>query len=312
MFIFAKLGIIHNMKNHITFVVPLHRMHLKKFDKTFQSLQKAQIKDFSYDLVVVLNGLSVETKKSFYLSKPERFSIKLLEFNEEINCATARNIGFQETTSKIVGFLDGDILVPGIFFKELKKYLDEAEHNSKIAGLCPVFAVHKSSETKLQHYDNLEDIYSLNRYKEGSYIKLFQGFCIIIKANVFLEAGMFDKYLIASEDRALAIKVIRLGYRIRCMSDVEILHSNPSTVKNIIRRKRWHAIGNAQLSFNNPTEYQRGIIERIAYLVIQPFKLNPFDPYAYIYYWLIMGIYTGYFIYFRERFKRAFSKSSRY
>jgi len=52
----------------ITFIVPLHRMHLKKFDSTFQSLLDSKIESISFKTIVVLNGQVKKEVKSSFLS----------------------------------------------------------------------------------------------------------------------------------------------------------------------------------------------------------------------------------------------------
>lgn len=299
------------MNYKITFVIPLHRMHLKIFDETFESLLNAKIKEIDYNFIIVLNGHTSKNIHSKYLDNPEKDNIKLIKYDDEKSVPGARNIGFKFVDTKTVIFLDADIIVPKYFFKHLKKYLSLLDQKSYIGGLCPLLAVNKNIESGLQKYENLEGIRSVNSYKRKKYIKLFGGFCIVIKSSVFKEIGGFDESFICSEDRELAASVYEAGYKILCMPDIEMVHVDPSSYKNIIKRKRWHAIGNAQLAIKHPGDFDGSYLEWILLLFGKPFQLAPFDIYSYLYYWFIMPLYTIYFIYYKYRFKHGFVKTDR-
>jgi len=300
-----------NEVRNITFIVPLHRMHLKKFDLTFQSLLDSRIANISFKTVVVLNGYVKKESKSYFLEDPEQFNIKLLRYDEEKTCSLARNIGYKESKTDIVIFLDGDVILPKNFFTSLNVYFTEMDNDPTIGGLCPVFALNANIESKWQKYENLEDMRSLNSYRSGKYVRVLQGFCIIVKRSVFEEIGSFERTFMASEDRELAIRMMSAGYKIMFMPDIEILHLNPSKLKNILKRKRWHAIGNAQLSLKYPEFYNKTLLKRIEIIIKRPFQVGLFDPFAYFYYWYVMSLYTAYFIYFRRKFRHGFTKTDR-
>ncbi len=300
-----------NKSREITFIVPLHRMHLKKFDLTFQSLLDSKIENISFKTIVVLNGQVRKEAESYFLKELEKFSITLLKYDEEKTCSLARNIGYQEATTDIVIFLDGDVVLPINFFSSLDVYFSEMDNDPTIGGLCPVFAINTNIESRWQKYENLEDARSLDSYRSGKYVSVLQGFCIIVRRSVFEEIGSFERTFMASEDRELAIRMMSAGYKILFMPDVKILHLNPSKLKNIIKRKRWHAIGNAQLSLKYPEFYNKTLLKRIEIIIKRPFQIGLFDPFAYFYYWYVMSLYTAYFIYFRYKFKRGFTKTDR-
>ncbi len=295
----------------ITFIVPLHRMHLKKFDSTFQSLLDSKINNISFKTIVVLNGSVKKEEESFFLKEPEKFNITLLKYDEEKTCSLARNIGYQQASTEIVVFLDGDVILPKNFFTNLDVYFTEMDNDPTIGGLCPVFALNTNIESKWQKYENLEDMRSLNSYRSGKYVRVLQGFCIIVKRSVFEEIGSFERTFMASEDRELAIRMVRAGYKIMFMPDIKILHLNPSKLRNILKRKRWHAIGNAQLALKYPEFYNKTLLKRIEIIIKRPFQVGLFDPFAYFYYWYVMSFYTAYFIYFKHKFKHGFTKTDR-
>lgn len=299
-------------KHNITFVIPFHRMHIKNFNKAYESILAASIKDIEYSLIVILNGQSLPLDNSKYLDEPEKYGIRLIEFDQEKSCSIARNIGFKFVSTEIVIFLDGDIILPNNFFYNLKDYLVILKNNTSIGGLCPLFSVHKNYESGLQKYENLEDVRMLNSYRHQKYVKLLQGFCVTVKSSVFKKVGMFDESFIASEDRELTVRIINAGYKILCMPNIQITHINPSGFKNILKRKRWHAIGNAQLALKHPGAYDGNILEWLFLLFKKPFELAPLDPYAYLYYWGIMVAYTVCFLYFKIRFKQGLIKKDRY
>lgn len=300
------------MEQHkITFVIPLHRMHIKVFDYVLDSIFSQEIEEIQYEIVIVLNGQGKSPASSRYLNKIEDPRIKVLRYYHEKSCAIARNIGFKYVSNEIVIFLDGDIVLPPDFFKLLIKYLNILKEDQRIAGLCPLFSVNNEPESRLQIYENLEDIRMLDSYRYGAYTKLLQGFCIIVKSSVFSSLGMFDESFIASEDRELTSRVIKAGYNILCMPDIFIKHINPSSFRNILKRKRWHAIGNAQLALKCPGEYDGNILEWLLMLLKRPFHLAPKDIYSYIYYWIIMYVCTGFFLYFKISFKCGLIKHER-
>lgn len=299
-------------KYKLSIVIPLHRMHVKNFDTTYGAIKFASVPDVKYEVTVVVNGKDPKGNVSKYLGNAQEEGIRVISYENEVNCAVARNIGFgYGGGDETVLFLDADVIVPPDFFKKLIPYLSELSADSEVGGLCPLFAVNRDNETGLQKYENLEDIRMLNSYRKQKYIKMFQGFCIILKSSIFSEVGGFDESFIASEDRELTVRVIRAGYKILCMPDIELLHVNPSGIKNIIKRKRWHAIGNAQLAIKYPGEYDGSMLEWLFLLFKKPFQLSRFDIHAYIYYWGIMYLYSFYFIYFKYRFNRGWSKQDR-
>lgn len=168
----------------ISFIVPLHRMHLKKFDSTFQSLLDSKIENISFKTIVVLNGQVKKEVKSSFLTDPKKYDITLLKFDEEKTCSLARNIGYQYAKTDIVVFLDGDVILPKNFFLNLNTYFAEMDTDPDIGGLCPVFALNTKIESKWQKYENLEDMRSLDSYRTGKYVRVLQGFCIIVKRTV--------------------------------------------------------------------------------------------------------------------------------
>jgi len=296
--------------NDLSIVIPVHTRHLPKLlvliNNLYESLQSVKYK---WEIVAVVSPLKHTSLKKQKISLSLRKNLHLTYSNAGLSPATARNFGAKRAKGKTLLFVDSDMEFNHKTFYKLKKYIYLLESKNPVASIYPNFLKPKEFESQLQRCEFLEDLRSYESYKDGKYIKTLSGGFCLVRKGVFKKLGGFNEKIGASEDREFAARLINSGYKIIVAKDINVYHSYPSSLKNILRRKRWHAKGNAKLSYIFPEFFDRPLLKWVKTNIKRVWYAAPRLDYSYILYTLfVITYYTVWFYYYKSKNRVLYAK----
>jgi len=296
--------------NDLSVVIPVHTRHLPKLLVLIDSLNESlQSVKYKWEIVAVVSPLKHTSLKKQKISLSLRKNLHLTYSNAGLSPATARNFGAKRAKGKTLLFVDSDMEFNHKTFYKLKKYIYLLESKNPVASIYPNFLKPKEFESQLQRCEFLEDLRSYESYKDGKYIKTLSGGFCLVRKGVFKKLGGFNEKIGASEDREFAARLINSGYKIIVAKDINVYHSYPSSLKNILRRKRWHAKGNAKLSYIFPEFFDRPLLKWVKTNIKRVWYAAPRLDYSYILYTLfVITYYTVWFYYYKSKNRVLYAK----
>ncbi len=211
--------------------------HLKKCLSSLLKLKR----NVSFEIIVVDNG---STDKSLHFVKRLRKkhkNIALLENGRNLGFAEANNIGKNIASGNYILFLNNDTTVStdflSILVSEIKKKRKCAavqpkillmDHSSTIDSAGSFFTntgilYHRGHKQRDQALFNIQDtIFSM------------KGACMLIKAKVLDEVGLFDKdYFAYFEETDLCTRILLAGYSIMYIPNSKIYHKGGGTTNKV-------------------------------------------------------------------------------
>lgn len=168
------------------------------------------------EVIVVDNG-----RKPLAEQTRERFSkVRFLRIPPRSGVSVARNWGAMHATGDYLAFLDDDDLWSSNYLKEMAGCLAEAP------GVALVAAPTVDLETSeiLEQPADLRSAKSTMRWRKLGYV----GSNIVVRRDLFWEAGGFPSSLSTGEDRALVIRLALSGKEIRRCDSTRVLKSQVS------------------------------------------------------------------------------------
>lgn len=265
----------------ISIGVITHTPYLKNY-KTLLDQLTEQIRDYDDIEVVTLiqtqNGFTMEydnEKVHEYISK------KIMTPSE------ARNFIIHHTNGQWVSYIDGDCKIGPQYVTAFVEAI-KTVRKDEVAIQGSVLA---SEVSKFGRYEFIYDVISLleieagkakeffkteingenNKLKEYytkenvSNVRKLQGFNFAISRDTINEISEFNERIETAEDREYSLRIIGSGKKIKFVPDMEVFHDYNMTLKRILIRKKWHALGCADLRINNNEVYDSNIMERVIY-----------------------------------------------
>ena len=199
----------------------------------------------------------------------------------------ARNFIITHTSGDWIAYIDGDCEIGDKYFEALVKAVDTISGDEfAIQG-----SVLASVVSKFGRYEFIYDVISLleieaeiakdffktkindeNKILKDYYMKeevcnvrKLQGFNFAISRKTIQEIGEFNEQIETAEDRDYSLRIIDQGKKIKFVPLMEVYHGYDMSLKRILVRKKWHALGCADLRKKNNEVYDSNIMERIKY-----------------------------------------------
>lgn len=188
-----------------------------------------------------------------------------------------RNIGWKNLDTRLIQFLDADIIVDPQWFKRAVTHLDE-----KIAAVCGLLK-EKFPDRNIYH------ILAQIEWQYETGLCPYFGGGVLLERDILEKTGGFDEGLIAGEDPELSYRIRRKGWSILRIDSLMGIHDiDINSFKGYLKRafRGGHAYAEIALRFINMEEklWLRKLIGIIARTLV---------PYLII----IIGYYIDYFIY---------------
>lgn len=232
-------------------VVPVGKYHWKVVSALLGDLQQELDGSSILASVTIVGGPGVTAFVSDIVNVRQ---VAVVELDTEATPSTARNLGAQRPLGESAQwklFVDADVRLSPSFFRSLPIVVSDKGPSETLA-ICPKYSDLVNPASTLQLLEAREDSRVLESYRDGSWVRTLRGSCMLVRTDVFECLNGFDDTLCAAEDRDLAARICAIDRRaIKYSGDLEVLHLPPARIGNILRRKRWHAIGNAQFALKN-------------------------------------------------------------
>lgn len=211
------------MNNKYTIIVPAHNesYHLTHLLSNLKSLDINP-----KDILVVDNG---STDKTAITAKT--FGVNVVSKSQNSTPAKARNLGAESSESEFLVFLDADILVTSSW----KSKLDEIVNSNERSVFGETY--HLSIEPSW-----LENIWNAELQKRSK--RYINSGNLIIQRKLFEELEGFSEQLETGEDVDFCERAKKNNITIIFEPGLIVHHEgNPRTIKQFIRRERWHGKG---------------------------------------------------------------------
>ncbi len=291
----------HIKEQNLSIVIPFHSKDLSNISNLQDLIKSFARVPVPTEIILVCNNFTSKYQKEKIEDlRIYHNDINIFYYTSPKIIGVARNIGFSKAKYSYTLFVDSDVDILPSSFKYLPNLLKKMEFKN-IAAVHPENIIYAEGNV-WSYLDCKEDIRSYRQRKEGNYIKILFGPCIIINSNTFKEIGKFEDRVLCAEDRDLAMRLIDEGHKISFETSFTVCHHNPATLKRIIKRKIFHAKVNGIIYLRYPRYYKKDIYDWFKMYVN---ILDIEHPLASMIYMLILIFYTFYFYQFFYRLKIA-------
>ena len=284
-------------KELISIITPIHVKDINNLGNFIEQLNlfNNTIKDL--EIILVLNGGNSDSFEPFKnnLMSNDFSNLKILEFNLELIIGLARNLGAIHASGEYLIFMDCDVEVSEMSILALLKSLNSL-NTDKYAAIMPGIQKYCGS-TIWTELDSLEDKRSYEcRINENNSLILYGPFNII-KTTIFKRLGGWEYRIVCSEDRDMALRILNIGKKIKYIPEIVICHKNPTSFKNVLKRKIFHAKVNALVYERYPLYYKKSTKDWVN--MVKP-KLNiKYNIFGLLY---AVSIFTYFIVFYYSRF----------
>lgn len=219
----------YNKKNiNISFIIPAYNEE-KYLPKVLAAIQEL-VSSLTYEIIVVDNGSTDST-----VNIAHEFGAMLLQDSSK-TVAGLRNLGAEHATGDVLIFLDGDVIITEGWSRNIFKVLSSMKQNNRIitGSRCGI----SLQPTWIERYWFAPMIQERSNYMNSGHL--------IISRAVFYEIGRFDGSLVTGEDWEFSIRAKQKEIAIINNQELRVIHEGyPKTLRQFIRREKWHGIQDA-------------------------------------------------------------------
>ena len=254
----------------LSLIVPFHVKDKRHITLNIDVLNRFKSLDCLSEIIVVFNAFTYKEFREIkdnYKSLNQNFIA--LHNPETMLIGHARNLAASKAKGKYLIFFDSDVEIEEEVVKYIPKAINNLEDNNAQA-LYPHLNEYKSN-SKLVEIDSLEDRRAYKSRVYGDKTICLGGAFILINRELFIKLG-FEERVVCAEDRDIAARLLYSSGKIIYDPNVKITHRNSGDLKDIFKRKKFHAKANALIYERYPQYYHKNIKDWIS---IISSKLNP-------------------------------------
>lgn len=193
------------------------------------------------EIILVDNNSSDDSVKFVTSSYPK---IKIIKLDKNYGFADPNNIGAKNANGDFLLFLNNDTIVTPNFVTELIKV---AKSDPKIA-ICQSLLLRQNGniDSSGDFIDDLGTAYSSHQQPDGIQpILSARGASMLVKKDIFVELGGFDKNYFASfEDVDIGWRAWIWGYKVLLVPDSVVYHLGGQTIGKMNEIMRFHGLKN--------------------------------------------------------------------
>lgn len=263
------------MEMDVSIIIP-SKNGIKTIERCLQAIRSQRTKSV-YEIILVDSGSSDET-----ITIAEKYGCKIIKIlPQEFSHGYSRNLGADNTTGKILVFLNQDAIPQNdVWLEKLVAQINDS-NIATFSRQVPYPDTHVIEKVFLNRiYPNfprtINEESIKKRNMEDSVI--FSTVAAAIKKNIFNQFRFSEK-IIMSEDQELAVRLIRSGYNIKYVSDSEVMHSHSYSISDVF--KRYFDSGRSLYSIPNLQKFNTSnmISEECSIFLesLQTSKRKPFD-----------------------------------
>lgn len=220
----------------ITYIIPCYN-DWNTIQETIKSIYECS-PNKSLQLIIV-NDNSKDSSKNHIDALKSKYKFEFIDQTQNTWKAIALNNSIKYAKNDIIIFIDADSLLNEHALNDMISRLYSKENIAAVT--CPYKPINKWFLAFMQHMEyNLAKL-SMGAYNVRSENISMRWWCIAIKKQAFIEAGMFSKNAL-SEDMDLAMKLREKGYWVE-QSLISIYTDVPVDIKTRykqkIRRSSW-------------------------------------------------------------------------
>lgn len=209
------------MSKDVSVIVP--NLHSAVLGKTIQSLLEQQT-SLSYEIIVV--------GQDKYGLIPEHPLVQSIETEKPIPPGKARNLGVEQSTGKLIVFVDSDCIVPPDFLEQ--HVLAHTRHPNAIVGGSVEFP----PEGYLQLCDNVSSFHEYMPHMPEGTRRVLPSLNMSIEYAHWEKLGGFYEHPIA-EDADLVLRAKELGMKAIFFPGAKVLHvHNRDSLRSVLMHAR--------------------------------------------------------------------------
>jgi len=193
------------------------------------SIRKNESEEWAVEIIVVDNGSDDGTVE---IAK-EHADITIENNTENRkSISELRNLGAEKSTGDILAFLDADMVVP-------ENWLETADSYFRVGYEGALGFVEKVPESAGWVGKTWGSRFILKRGKKMD-VDFLPGRNIMINRSVFDLTGGFDTNIKTSEDKEFTFRVIKKGFRVMSIPDINLLHLGyEKDLREFLRKEFW-------------------------------------------------------------------------
>jgi GT2 family glycosyltransferase len=209
-------------KADLTVIIPVYNGQ-KTIGRCLESLFASTLQDFD---VIVVDDHS--TDESVRIARP--FPCVIVETTVNSGAAAARNLGAANAVTRLIYFLDADILLEP---DTLARTLQALESHPDACAIMSSFQKDTVHQNFVSVYKNLLQHY-IHQNSNADSTSFCGGFSLI-RRDVFLACGGFDPAYRFMEDVDLGYRLKSAGHRIRLDRELQVTHWKYLSLAGLIR-----------------------------------------------------------------------------
>jgi glycosyltransferase involved in cell wall biosynthesis len=221
----------------ISAIIPTHN-RVDHLLKAIESVSDQSLDKKLYEIIVVDNASSDETKKMVLERSNARISNLRYLYESQIGLTAARNSGWQNASGKYIVYMDDDAIASFHWLEKIVWVFENVEPMPGVVGgkIEPIWETEKPKwlTTQLEPYLTILDWSDQPRYiNEKEYLAganiAFPKF-LLEKANGFQSGlGRVGKKLISNEEISLINNIRETGYGIYYHPEISVKHWIPKS-----------------------------------------------------------------------------------
>ncbi|MBI2018529.1 glycosyltransferase family 2 protein [Candidatus Daviesbacteria bacterium] len=203
----------------------------------------------NWELIVVDNASTDDSVK--YLNKRFKNYKNCIVLENPINMySQGLNLGAEKATGKYLAYFNNDVAITKTYLNNLVKEFEKDKKLAIAQGKLLNYTDHKKIDSAGESMDIFGNPVTIGfgeidkgQYNHVEEILSASGSACVIRKSIFEKLGGYDPIFgIGYEDMDLALRVRRLGYKVKRFPDAVIYHKRAATdLADFIRVKvKWH------------------------------------------------------------------------
>ncbi|MEQ8191875.1 MAG: glycosyltransferase family 2 protein, partial [Candidatus Eremiobacterota bacterium] len=214
------------------------------------------------EIIIIENGSSEKETFIFYDELKKKDNIKIIKWEKPFNYSACNNFVAASSTGDILLFLNNDTeVINPDWLERMIEHVQRKEVGAAGAKLYypdnsvqhgGVIIDKKTQARHLYRHAPKDDTGYFGRLKTVQNVSAVTGACLMVKKEVFEEAGRFDeKFALAFNDTDLCLKIRQMGYLIVWTPYAELYHYECKTRGTLDSREKVESFRKEQELFHS-------------------------------------------------------------